>query len=342
MDSPQLGSKAPESDLHEEPIDDDKTALSDSTGPATASRIEDQAPISEHCTTDNPLPASLASESPSGSLTKWTTGNADIEVYISKPADYPTTSARLLLLLTNGTGVKSRNNQFQADLFARNGYLVIMPDLFSGDPAPNTKPEEHKLSADSTWLDTVKLKVAETAKSFSLDMWLARHTEETVLPILQNVLKIAKEDYADAVSHGGGIYAAGYCFGGRYVLQLAGDRVGTANAHETHGNAEEDQGLTGPQIKAGTCAHGTLVGRKDVTGIKVPVQMVCVEDDPLFPDDVLEEGRKSLAENRIDHQIEVYKDVPHGFAVVGEYESQQINDAQAKAFQSMLNWLNTH
>lgn len=339
MDSPQLASRAPESDLHEEPIDDDKTPLTINPGFKQDSTTNEQPQLSAHCITDQSLPANLASEAPSGSLTKWTAGSSEVEVYVSKPSDYPTTPARLLLLLTNGTGVHSRNNQFQADLFARNGYLVIMPDLFSGDPAPNTKPEESTLSADATWLDTVKLKVAETAKSFSLDMWLARHTEETVMPILQNVLRTAKEDYADAVSHGDGVYAVGYCFGGRYVLQLAGNR---AVSQEWSDKAEQVQVSTGPQIKAGICAHGTLVGRKDVQGIKAPVQLVCVEDDPLFPEDVLDRGRKCLEENKIDHQIEVYKDVPHGFAVVGEYESQKINDAQAKAFQSMLEWLKAH
>jgi dienelactone hydrolase len=94
------------------------------------------------------------------------------EVYVSKPGDYPSSPARLLLLLTNGTGVHSRNNQHQADLFAREGYLVVMPDMFDKDPAPNSKPTETDQNpADVSWLDTVKLKAAETAKSFMLDMW---------------------------------------------------------------------------------------------------------------------------------------------------------------------------
>lgn len=93
-------------------------------------------------------------------------------MYVSKPSEYPAKPARLLLLLTNGAGIHSRNNQYQADMFARQGYLVIMPDMFEKDPAPNSKPTEVEEDyADATWLDTVKLKAAETAKSFMLDMW---------------------------------------------------------------------------------------------------------------------------------------------------------------------------
>lgn len=53
-----------------------------------------------------------------------------IEVYISKPSDYPHSPSKLLLLLTGGTGIHSTNNQLQADQFAANGFLVVMPDQY--------------------------------------------------------------------------------------------------------------------------------------------------------------------------------------------------------------------
>lgn len=54
----------------------------------------------------------------------------DIEVYVSKPADYPHSPSKLLLLLTGGTGVHSTNNQLQADKYAQEGFLVVMPDQY--------------------------------------------------------------------------------------------------------------------------------------------------------------------------------------------------------------------
>ncbi|KAI5821080.1 hypothetical protein BZA77DRAFT_298667 [Pyronema omphalodes] len=80
----------------------------------------------DNCTSDPPLDAS---ESSSGEVVKL----GDTEVYISKPAD--NTDAKLLLLLTNGVGVHSVNNQVQADHFARIGYFVAMPDLGVGGKA---------------------------------------------------------------------------------------------------------------------------------------------------------------------------------------------------------------
>jgi len=54
----------------------------------------------------------------------------DIEVYVTKPADYPHSPSKLLLLLTGGTGIHSTNNQLQADKYAQEGFLVVMPDQY--------------------------------------------------------------------------------------------------------------------------------------------------------------------------------------------------------------------
>jgi poly(3-hydroxybutyrate) depolymerase len=54
--------------------------------------------------------------------------NKRTKVYISKPNDYPHAPSKLLLLLTGGTGIKSTNNQLQADKYASEGFLVVMPD----------------------------------------------------------------------------------------------------------------------------------------------------------------------------------------------------------------------
>lgn len=173
-DLPPLATQAPESDaqedLQDEPLNSAQDVIFSPSVPArkpVPSRKPVPAPtVSDHCVTDQPL--SSATEPPSGAISTWNS----TEVYVSKPGDYPSSPARLLLLLTNGTGIHSRNNQHQADLFARQGYLVVMPDMFDKDPAPNSKPAETDQNpAEASWLDTVKLKAAETAKSFMLDMW---------------------------------------------------------------------------------------------------------------------------------------------------------------------------
>ncbi|AEO55924.1 hypothetical protein MYCTH_2059010 [Thermothelomyces thermophilus ATCC 42464] len=311
MTNSELATRGPESDAQETdtPSPSDSPALADA--PAHPA-------MTEHCTSDRPLPAGQTS---TGELTKLN----DVDVYISKPADYPHTPSRLLLLLTGGTGLHSVNNQIQADRFASEGYVVVMPDLFAGDPAPNssltaadlagvsTTAAQSSSSSSSSLLDVFKVKALETAKSFLIDMWLARHTEEKVMPILEKVLEGARDEFADAVSHGGGVYAVGYCFGARYVLLLAAERPARRQGQRRGDDEEANRPATvPPQIKAGALAHATLVSKQDFVGLKAPLSVVCVEDDPVFPDEVRIAGEQYMTENGVEHEVQVYPGVPHG------------------------------
>ncbi|OTB09131.1 hypothetical protein M426DRAFT_133012 [Hypoxylon sp. CI-4A] len=329
MSDEDVATRAPESDAQETTIPGDTPAQ---TGPT----------MGEHCTSDRPTPSGLA---PKGELRKL----GGVDAYLTKPESYPTNPSKLLLLLSSGTGIKSINNQIQADKFADEGFVVVMPDLFEGNPAPNSSPIPEAETQGTSFLDKFKLKAAEIAKSFVIDEWLARHTEEKVLPILEKVIEACKGEFTDAVGNGGGIYAVGYCFGGRYVLLLASERgrvqTGWSGAQKP---ADEEAGdgansaKKGPYIKAGALAHGTLVSPDDFQGLEVPVSLVCVESDPMFPDDVREAGEKIMSETNVEHEVQVYPGVPHGFGVVGDYDDAHIKDAQVTAFEQMLRWIKEH
>lgn len=159
---------------------------------------------------------------------------------------------------------------------------------------PKSVTDPTASSEEPSLIEKVKLGVAETAKSFTIDMWLARHTKEKVLPMLQKAIEGAKEEFADAVANGGGIYAVGYCFGGKYVLLLGSELPDTVSHGQ--GMKDEEQGMakSGPLIKAGAIAHGmsghyecsgrmvitmlpgTLITKEDLENIKSPITMACI------------------------------------------------------------------
>ncbi|KAG6004824.1 hypothetical protein E4U43_000671 [Claviceps pusilla] len=318
---------APESSAQLHPTPQQKDAIIPGDTPAQTGPT-----MGEHCVTDRPTPCGQSS---TGEIIKLN----EIDVYVSKPSDYPHTPSKLLLLLTGGTGIKSTNNQIQADKFASEGFVVIMPDFLSGD----TSPASTAITDDSaSILEQVKLKAVEVTKSFMIDMWLARVTPDRVMPILHKVLEAAHEQYSDSIKSGGGIYCVGYCVGARFVLLLAQESGETTGDDSDEEDAQKVGGKKGPHIKAGALAHAASVTPDDFKNLKAPLSLVCVEDDPLFPDAVRTAGEDVMSKANLEHEVQVYPGVPHGFAVVGSYASASISEAQATAYDQMLRWIKEH
>ncbi|CAK7269329.1 hypothetical protein SEPCBS119000_003514 [Sporothrix epigloea] len=364
MADADVATRAPESDAAEDRIASSPAtptpeaalgSTSAHTNKGDAASASAGPKLCDNCVTDRPTPIERQPAKSFGAPADLHVNQHRLQVYISKPSDYPHASARLLLLLTGGTGMLSTNNQIQADMYADEGFVVVMPDLFGGDVAPNAatiaEAQDEEGAGGPSFLDLFKIKAVETAKSFMIDMWLARHTEAKVLPLLYRVLDAARDEFADALSSGGGVYAAGYCFGGRYVLLLAGDKTAStatpmADTQDVGGSTNANANATirqqSPLIKTGVIAHATLVSPDDFKGLQVPISMVCVESDPMFPDAVRMAGEDYMSEHNIEHEVHVYPGVPHGFAVVGDYADESIQRAQATAFDQMLKWLKTH
>jgi dienelactone hydrolase len=68
-------------------------------------------------------------------------------------------------------------------------------------------------------------------------------------------------------------------------------------------------------------------------------RLMHIDNDQLFPDEIREAGVKHLQEQKIQYELKEYPGVPHGFAVIGEYEDPKIQEAQKAAFAQMLAWL---
>lgn len=71
-----------------------------------------------------------------------------VDAYVTYPTDRST--KRAVLLLTDVIGHRFINAQLIADQLAANGYFVVMPDLFHGDPVPLNRPANWDLMA---WLN---------------------------------------------------------------------------------------------------------------------------------------------------------------------------------------------
>jgi dienelactone hydrolase len=151
--------------------------------------------------------------------------NSQVPAYITFPESKDTSTA--IIILPDVIGHEFINAQLIADQFAANGYYVVMPDLFQGDP--------------------VKLNPAE---GFDIMNWLQKggpegkgHLPDSVDPIVEKTLAYMKEQGAKKIG------AVGYCFGGKYVARFLAKGKGVDvgyTAHPSFVDEDEIKGMAGP------------------------------------------------------------------------------------------------
>ncbi|KAJ5919004.1 hypothetical protein N7466_009947 [Penicillium verhagenii] len=144
-----------------------------------------------------------------------------VETYFSYPESQST--KRAILLCTDVIGHRFINAQLIADQLAANGYFVVMPDLFHGDPVPLNRPAGFELQA---WLNGPP-----------------GHLLNRVEPVVQAVLKEMKSNLG--CERVGGV---GYCFGAKYVIRLLqpGQLDVSYVAHPSFVDSEELAAIKGP------------------------------------------------------------------------------------------------
>jgi len=138
-----------------------------------------------------------------------------VQCYVATPqVDYPKDKA--ILFLTDVFGIDLINSKLLADDFALNGFKVIAPDLFNGDP----------LSADAFNPDS----------GIDFMGWLGKHMPDTAQPLVNDVIKDLKTQGITKFA------TIGYCYGARIGFNLAfsGESAATVANHPSFLKTPDD------------------------------------------------------------------------------------------------------
>ncbi|KAJ5266645.1 hypothetical protein N7478_009453 [Penicillium angulare] len=224
----------------------------------------------------------------------------DVEVYTVYPDDKSTKKA--ILILTDIIGHKFINVQLIADQFAANGYFVVIPDLFAGDPVPLNKPG-----------------------GFDMQKWRhgeyhpkgIAHLPPNVDPIVDACIKEMRETHGCEK-----IGSVGYCFGAKYVARYLRPDL--------------------QQIDVGFFAHPSHVSEDELRSIKAPLGIAAAETDAIFPPEKRHDSEVILKESGLPYQINLYSGVSHGFAVRGDPNNRIVQYAKETAFLQAIQWFNEY
>ncbi|ETN36186.1 uncharacterized protein HMPREF1541_08463 [Cyphellophora europaea CBS 101466] len=200
----------------------------------------------------------------------------------------------------------ARHNFILADSLSQKGWDVIIPDYFEGDGLPiQLLKRNPNLSIDEhPWSEEDKDKL----RNLDFPTWTKRHDHSRVSEILGSLLKELDVQYKGCPRFG-----VGYCFGGKHVLRLG------------------KQGL-----KAIAAFHPSFVEEQDLEGVQAPVYIGLAGADTMVPaslHDDLMMWRANGMERMVPFEMEVYPDMPHGFAARPESENLIIRAQYCKALE---------
>ncbi|KAH9479730.1 Protein AIM2 [Psilocybe cubensis] len=221
---------------------------------------------------------------------------AGVNTYVATPSgDYPKDKA--ILFLTDVFGPQLINAQLLADDFAANGFKVFAPDYLHGDPVP---PD-----------------ALNPGSGFDLMKWFPNHTQEKTRPSLDKVIAALKEQGITVFG------ATGYCFGGRYVFDLAFDNV----------------------IQASVVSHPSLLQvpadlEKYISTSKAPLLINSCTVDSQFPPESQAKADELFGDDKFapGYKREYFDGCTHGFAVRGDMSDPKVKAGKEGAFKSAVDW----
>ncbi|KAB8346215.1 hypothetical protein FH972_023260 [Carpinus fangiana] len=224
---------------------------------------------------------------------------ANNPAYVSYPKDKSTANA--VLILPDVIGHEFINVQLIADQFAANGYFVVIPDLFRGDPVPLNRPE-----------------------GFDIMKWLQGppgHLPDTVDPIIIATIKELREKHGVKK-----IGAVGYCFGGKYVARFLG-------ATGVEAGATVDVGFTAHPSFVDEAELSAINGPLSIAAAET--DSIFPAEKRHKSEEILAKIGK---EKKIPYQVFLYSAVEHGFAVRADLTDKRIKYAKEQAFSQAVAW----
>ncbi|KAK0457847.1 uncharacterized protein EV420DRAFT_1764770 [Desarmillaria tabescens] len=205
-----------------------------------------------------------------------------VDRYVATPAgDYP--KNKVILLLTDVFGIPLVNNK------------TIIPDLFFGDPIP-----AHAM---------------EPAHLFDRDGWVAAHGPAQTRPPLDKVTAALKET---GVTDFG---ASGYCFGARYVFDLAFDGI----------------------ISVSVISHPSRLAfpedfEKYANDVKAPLLINSCEIDQGLPLEIHDKVDQVFSKFESGYKREYFEGCKHGFAVRGDLSDPKVKAGKEGSFRAAAKW----
>lgn len=194
-----------------------------------------------------------------------------------------------VILVSDVYGFDAPNLRKIADKVAAAGYFTVVPDFLYGDPFVPNNPEK------------------------PIQVWIKAHSPDKGAEDAKKVITTLKSKGVSAIA------AAGFCWGGKVVTELA--KVG--------------------EIQAGVLLHPSLVTVDDIKEVKSHLAILGAEIDHLCPPALAKQFEEVLSsKSELDSFVKIFPGVTHGWSV--RYQDEFTAKKAEEAHQDLLAWVTKH
>lgn len=228
-------------------------------------------------------PPALSSSSGHGSVLEL----GGLKTYVSDSSN----SKYAILLISDVYGYEAPNLRKLADKVAAGGYYVVVPDFLYGDPY---NPEN---------------------KEKPIQVWIQSHGTDKGFEDAKQVIAALKDKGISPIG------AAGFCWGGKVVVELA----------------------KSDNVQAAVLLHPSFVSVDDIKEVKAPIAILGAEIDQLSPPELVKQFEEILSSKpEVDCFVKIYPGVSHGWTVRYNVEDEKAVQSAEEAHQDMLDWFTKH
>ncbi|KAL6297302.1 hypothetical protein ACE6H2_005444 [Prunus campanulata] len=195
-----------------------------------------------------------------------------------------------IVLVSDVFGYRAPNLRKLAEKVAAAGFFVVVPNFFYDDPFvyDNNRP---------------------------LAVWLEDHGTDKGFEDAKSIINALKEKGYSAIG------AAGFCWGGKVVTELAKSDF----------------------IQAAVLLHPSFVALDDIEGVKVPMAVLGAEIDEYSPLELLKQFEEILAaKSEIDSYVKIFPKAEHSWTVRYNVEDEEAVKRAEEAHNNMIDWFSKH
>ncbi|KAI3290222.1 hypothetical protein DTO002I6_6627 [Penicillium roqueforti] len=247
-----------------------------------------------------------------------------LQAYTTKPLN-EVPHRGIIIIVPDAFGWEFVNNRILADNYAEKGkYLVYLREFMNGHAAPVSMLSATKELFNTSGLTTWLIKPYYLASMLTgMVPFMYYNTFGVTWPIIRDFFKSVRENEGAEVP----IYGAGFCWGGKYIVNLAAGADTASNGK--------------PLLNAGFTGHPSFLEIPgEIEKIRIPVSFALAEKDMVVKPPHIEQIKQVfLSESGIGKgEVVVYEGAGHGFCVRADFLQEDASRQADEAENQALAW----